>query len=254
MAVTLCAWGCSVSSQAVIDGNLLPAVMNLLENSEFDIRKEAAWCVSNLCAGGSPEQVLYAISLGGVKGLCSLLTTADARVQCVALEGLEVMLKVRVDHPLIRPLRALCLRWRGDVVLAQTGEDQQRREGLDSNRVSALVEECGGLDHIEALQSSESERAFDCTLGATSGRGGSCVVRLLSRHMALFVCAEVYERASSLLQRFFDAEAADGEIDQQGQNDEEEGDEPEDPNYQQNSNANAQQQGGFGMFAFGGNF
>ena len=49
--------GSAEQIQAVIDNNIIPPLITLLQNAEFDIRKEAAWGVSNATSGGKPEQV-----------------------------------------------------------------------------------------------------------------------------------------------------------------------------------------------------
>jgi importin subunit alpha-1 len=45
--------------QAVIEANIIAPLVNLLQNAEFDIRKEAAWAISNATSGGSHEQIKY---------------------------------------------------------------------------------------------------------------------------------------------------------------------------------------------------
>lgn len=75
--------------QAVIDANIIPQLVQLLSTSEFDIKKEAAWAISNATSGGSPEQIRYLVEQGCIKPLCDLLTASDARIVTVALEGLE---------------------------------------------------------------------------------------------------------------------------------------------------------------------
>lgn len=37
--------------QAVIDANLFPPLINMLSVAEFDIKKEAAWAISNATSG-----------------------------------------------------------------------------------------------------------------------------------------------------------------------------------------------------------
>lgn len=64
-------------------------LVNLLSTSEFDIKKEAAWAISNATSGGSPEQIRYLVEQNCIKPLCDLLTASDARIVTVALEGLE---------------------------------------------------------------------------------------------------------------------------------------------------------------------
>jgi len=43
----------------VIEANLITPLVNLLQNAEFDIKKEAAWAISNATSGGSHEQIKY---------------------------------------------------------------------------------------------------------------------------------------------------------------------------------------------------
>lgn len=48
--------------QAVIDAGLIGPLVSLLQNAEFDIKKEAAWAISNATSGGTHEQIRYVIS------------------------------------------------------------------------------------------------------------------------------------------------------------------------------------------------
>jgi hypothetical protein len=43
--------------QAVIDANIIPPLVSLLATAEFDIKKEAAWAISNTTSGGTHEQI-----------------------------------------------------------------------------------------------------------------------------------------------------------------------------------------------------
>lgn len=43
----------------MIDAQIVPQVIHLLQTAEFDIQKEAAWAISNATNGGSPEQIKY---------------------------------------------------------------------------------------------------------------------------------------------------------------------------------------------------
>ena len=51
------------NKQAVIEANLIAPLVNLLQNAEFDIKKEAAWAISNATSGGSHEQIKYGEAL-----------------------------------------------------------------------------------------------------------------------------------------------------------------------------------------------
>lgn len=45
--------------QAVIEANIILPLVQLLQHAEFDIKKEAAWAISNATSGGSHEQIQY---------------------------------------------------------------------------------------------------------------------------------------------------------------------------------------------------
>lgn len=45
--------------QAVIEAGVIAPLVNLLQNAEFDIKKEAAWAISNATSGGNNEQIKY---------------------------------------------------------------------------------------------------------------------------------------------------------------------------------------------------
>ena len=45
--------GTSAQIQAVINAGVFPKLISLLQSSEFDIQKEAAWAVSNATSGGA---------------------------------------------------------------------------------------------------------------------------------------------------------------------------------------------------------
>jgi importin subunit alpha-6/7 len=43
--------------QAVIEAGLIAPLVNLLQNAEFDIKKEAAWALTNATTSGTHEQI-----------------------------------------------------------------------------------------------------------------------------------------------------------------------------------------------------
>ena len=49
--------------KAVIDANIIPKLIELLQNGEFKIKKEAAWAISNATLSGiqEPNQIRYEI-------------------------------------------------------------------------------------------------------------------------------------------------------------------------------------------------
>lgn len=113
--------------QAVIDANLIPMIIYLLEKGDFQTQKEAAWAVSNVTISGRAEQVQYMVDHNVIPPFCALLAIRDAQIVQVVLDGLNNILKMAGDR-------------------------------LDS--VRNMIEECGGLDKIEHLQSHENEEVY----------------------------------------------------------------------------------------------
>lgn len=48
-----------VPSQTVIDANIFPVLIDILQKAEFRTRKEAAWAITNATSGGTPPQIRY---------------------------------------------------------------------------------------------------------------------------------------------------------------------------------------------------
>lgn len=45
------------SCQNVIDANIFPVLIEILQKAEFRTRKEAAWAITNATSGGTPAQI-----------------------------------------------------------------------------------------------------------------------------------------------------------------------------------------------------
>ena len=118
--------------QAVIDANIVPKLIHILKTEEFGIKKEAVWAISNLTSGGTPEQIEYAVSQGAIPELCNCLTVDDAKIVQVALEGLDNILKVGAQKP--------------------------------GNPMALTIEEVGGLDKIDALQTHENHQVYELSV------------------------------------------------------------------------------------------
>ena len=120
--------------QYVIEANLVPPLVAMLQSAEFDIRKEAAWAVSNATSGGTPMQIRQLVQRGAIPALCSLLGVQDAKIVSVALEGIENILRM------------------GDI---------EREAFSQAENINArLLEEAGGREKLEALEG--SEHTGDC--------------------------------------------------------------------------------------------
>ncbi|KAG0374635.1 Importin alpha subunit (Karyopherin alpha subunit) (Serine-rich RNA polymerase I suppressor protein), partial [Mortierella sp. AD032] len=88
--------GTCVQIQDVIDANIIPPLINILQNADFKTKKEACWAISNATSGGlnKPDQIRYLVTQGCIKPLCDILICMDNKIIQVALDGLENILKV----------------------------------------------------------------------------------------------------------------------------------------------------------------
>ena len=126
--------GNDIQIKSVIEANLIPPLVNLLNSAEFDIKKEAAWAISNATSGGTSEQINFLVSQGCIPPLCELLEVNDAKIVTVALEGLENILKA--------------------------GEDLKNQNGGE-NPHAVLIEQANGLDKINNLQQHEDNNRYE---------------------------------------------------------------------------------------------
>lgn len=120
--------------QEVLQNGLIPPVVNLLQTADFDIKKEAAWAISNATSGGSPQQVEYLVECGCIKPMVDLMGVQDTKIIGVSLECLENILKV--------------------------GKMKQQEQGLPENPFATMIEQCEGLQKIEALQEDPNEDVY----------------------------------------------------------------------------------------------
>jgi len=125
--------GNSVQIQAVIDCGVLQPLIDILVKGDFKAQKEAAWAVTNLTSGGTVEQIIRLCSEGVLKPFCDLLAAKDEKTVNVVLDGLINILSTA----------------------EKLGE---------TDKVALMVEECGGLDRVEALQSHENEAIYQKAL------------------------------------------------------------------------------------------
>lgn len=73
--------------QAVLDANVIPVLLQLLRNGEWEVRKEACWAISNATSGGSNDQIAFLVTNGCLHPLAQMLKVEDTKIVMVALEG-----------------------------------------------------------------------------------------------------------------------------------------------------------------------
>jgi hypothetical protein len=62
--------------------NIMPPLINVLQNADFKTKKEACWAISNATSGGlqEPNQIRYMVQQGVIKPLCDLLKSMDNKI------------------------------------------------------------------------------------------------------------------------------------------------------------------------------
>lgn len=84
----------------MLDEGIIPALVYMMGISDFDVKKEITWVLSNAACEGTRSQVGYLVDCGVIPALCDMLEAPDAVVVEVTIDAVTEILKVRrADEP-----------------------------------------------------------------------------------------------------------------------------------------------------------
>ncbi|KAK6635672.1 hypothetical protein RUM44_000926 [Polyplax serrata] len=183
--------GNDYQTDCVINAGGLPKLRDLLTVNRTNIVKEAAWSISNIVAGNS-EQIQAVIDAGILPPLIQVLDTADFKSQKEAawavtnftsgatIQQLSYILQLGVIPPMCNLLDAQDSKTVLVVMDGLSNILSNAKKVGELPRVAFMIEEWGGVDKLENLQNHENQ--------------------------------QVYNKALSMIERYFSSEDDQGEI------------------------------------------
>ncbi|KAG9157206.1 hypothetical protein Leryth_004881 [Lithospermum erythrorhizon] len=171
--------GDDLQTQAIIDHQALPLLLNLLSGDfKKSIKKEACWTISNITAGNR-NQIQAIIEAGIIAPLIYLLQNAEFEIKKEAAwavsnatsGGTHDQIKFFVSQGCIQPLcdllvcpdpRIVTVSLEGLENILKVGEAEKNAGNSgDVNVYAQMIDDAEGLEKIETLQSHDNNEIYE---------------------------------------------------------------------------------------------
>lgn len=135
-ALSNVAAGTPAQISSVLSVHGLPEkLINIIRSDLFEVKREAAWAVSNSLSGGNFEHIKRMVNAGAIAALVSLLPLDDTKLVVVAVDAIESILKT-------------------------SSENGGEGAGSFFQTVTLMLDEAEGIDAIEKLQYHENNDIY----------------------------------------------------------------------------------------------
>jgi importin subunit alpha-1 len=164
--------GNAKQTEAVLNAGILDLAMDLIEHPATAIKKDTCWILSNIAAGTKKQtDALFQVN-GLVKKIVQCASDAPWEIRKEAVWAVCNILTCGTDRHMekivkVNGIQALCdvLKLQQDATLLLAVMDAFEKlldadEQFDRN-YKTLMDECGGVDHLEDLQQHPNNDVFE---------------------------------------------------------------------------------------------
>lgn len=121
--------------------------------------------MTNFTSGGTVEQVVQLVQCGALEAIINLLQVKDAKVILVILDAINNIFMVSeggagLDYMKLDLLNSNLIQNRTSLCSLLYTTFQAAEKLGETEKLSLLVEELGGLDRIEMLQSHDNDMVY----------------------------------------------------------------------------------------------
>ncbi|CAA2969310.1 importin subunit alpha [Olea europaea subsp. europaea] len=136
--------------QAVIEAGIFSPLPQLIQNAEFELKREAARTICYATSVGTIKEIKYLVHEGRIKALCDLLVSPNQDSEVEIIEICLIGLKNILNF--------------GQV-------EKNRGNTKDENVFAQMIDDAGGLQKIKSLQTHDNKSHPEMIAGVWSNDG-----------------------------------------------------------------------------------